>query len=102
MVDYDKLVRDGIPGIIEASGKSCAVRVVEGEELFFYLDRKLDEEISEFRESRDLAELADILEVVVGLAESLGHSEKELFCLRLEKKDERGGFSQGIVLEKVS
>ena len=98
MPQYDKLVRDRIPEIIGSTGKSCDTRIVFGDEFYSYLDRKLDEEVSEFRKDRNLEELADIMEVVYGLAECLGYSEQELNILRSRKKDERGGFSRGIIL----
>ena len=73
-----------------------------GDEFYSYLDKKLDEEVSEFRHDRNLEELADIMEVVYGLAECLGHTEQELNILRSKKKEERGGFSRGIVLTDTS
>lgn len=98
MPTYDKLVRDRIPEIIETDGRTCDTHVVFGDELFGYLVRKLDEEVSEFGRDRNLEELADIMEVVYGLAEHLGHTEQELNALRSDKKEKRGGFSKGIVL----
>ena len=102
MTGYDKLVRDRIPEIIESTGRSCGTRVVFGDEFYSYLDKKLDEEVSEFREAGNLEELADIMEVVYGLAEYLGYTEQELNVLRSKKRDERGGFSRGIVLTDTS
>lgn len=101
MAGNEKLVRDRIPDIISSSGRIPITRTVSGDELFSYLDRKLDEEVTEFHADRNLEELADILEVLIGLAEHLGHSEKELFGTRDRKKEERGGFSEGIVLEGI-
>ena len=46
----------------------------------------------------NLKELADLIEVVYGLAEYLGYSEQELNILRSKKRDKRRGFSRGIVL----
>ena len=102
MPGYDKLVRDRIPEIIESTGRSCGTRVVFGDEFYSYLDKKLDEEVSEFREAGNLEELADIMEVVYGLAEYLGYTEQELNVLRSKKREERGGFSRGIVLTDTS
>ena len=99
MPRYDKRVRDRIPEIIESSGRSCRTHTVEGDEFHTYLDRKLDEEVSEFRSDRNLEELADIMEVLFALAANLGHTDDELISLRDRKKEERGGFSKGIVLE---
>ena len=102
MPQYDKLVRDRIPEIIESTGRSCDTRIVFGDEFYSYLDKKLDEEVSEFRQDRNLEELADMMEVIYGLAECLGHTEQELNILRSKKRDERGGFSRGIVLMNTS
>jgi predicted house-cleaning noncanonical NTP pyrophosphatase (MazG superfamily) len=41
------------------------------------------------------------MEVLFGLTESLGYSEEDLVKKREEKREERGGFKEGIVLEKV-
>lgn len=99
---YNKLVRDRIPEIIEASGKECRVSNVSGEELIAALQAKLFEETEEFVESnKSLEELAYILEVVEALAVRLGSSLTEVMERKAKKKDERGGFEQGIWLEWV-
>jgi predicted house-cleaning noncanonical NTP pyrophosphatase (MazG superfamily) len=98
---YNKLVRDKIPEIIEASGKKFETRVASKEEHAEFLEKKLHEEVNEFIEDKNLDELADIMEVVFGLARNLGYSEEDLNRKRDEKKEERGGFEEGIVLEKV-
>ena len=101
MKTYDKLVRDLIPQIIEASGKTCDTEIVNDKVAFNYLISKLDEEVLEFKQDLNLEELADVLEVLVGLAKKLGHTEEELFNKRNEKKAARGGFEQNIVLREV-
>ena len=49
MISYDKLVRDKIPEIIEASGKSCDVEIVSNEVALEYLYKKLNEEEKEYK-----------------------------------------------------
>lgn len=98
---YNKLVRDRIPEIIEADGKKIDIHYAKEEELMTLLQKKLQEEMKEFSEDNNLEELSDILEVVFGLAAALGYSEEELLAKREEKRAERGGFKEGIVLEKV-
>ena len=44
-VIYNKLVRDNIPEIIEASGKTCEMEILSDEEYLQMLDKKLDEEV---------------------------------------------------------
>ena len=46
--EYDKLVRDRIPEIIEADGKNYQVHQVDLSELKEYAFKKLREEIEEF------------------------------------------------------
>lgn len=98
---YNKLVRDGIPAIIEASGKRCTVETVEGKELIKLLNQKLQEEVDEYIASNDVEELADIMEVIYSILHNKGIAIEELESIRLGKKEERGGFSKGIKLLKV-
>lgn len=97
---YDKLVRDKIPAIIEADGKSCEVVIAPQEEMGELLEKKLMEEVNEYLEDKNLEELADVMEVLFGLAHNLGYSE-ELMEKRRKKFEERGGFKEGIVLKGV-
>lgn len=98
---HNKLVRDNIPEIIEGSGKTCAIKVVKGEELLGLLNEKLREEVDEYIESNDIEELVDIIEVIHGILYNQGITIEELEILRLKKKEERGGFSKGIKLLEV-
>lgn len=98
---YNKLVRDNIPQIIKNSGSSCEIKIVDKEERYKLLEDKLKEEVDEFLEAKNLEELADVMEVLFGLAESLGYSEEDLVKKRDEKSEERGGFKEGVVLLKV-
>ena len=58
-------------------------------------------EVNEYLEDKNLEELADIMEVLFGLAHNLGYSEDDLLKKREEKLKERGGFKEGGVLKKV-
>ena len=102
MKTYDKLVRDLIPEIIETSGKTATIEVVNNEVAFDYLLKKLDEEVSEFKTDQNLEELADVMEVLFGLAHKLGYSEQELLTKRQEKKQARGGFEKNIILKSTT
>lgn len=98
---YDKLVRDKIPQIIDSDNKKCEIEIASKEKKYELLEEKLKEEVSEFLEDKNIEELADVMEVLFALADSLGHSEEELIETRNKKKDERGGFKEGIILKKV-
>lgn len=98
---YDKLVRDRIPEIIEADGKQCEVVRAAKSDMGELLEKKLLEEVKEYMEDKNLEELADVMEVLFGLANNLGYSEEELLKKRRDKYKERGGFKEGILLKKV-
>ena len=102
MKKYNKLVRDLIPEVIRIDGKKCETEIVYGEkEKTKFLEAKLMEEVNEYLEDKNLEELADVMEVLFGLAHNLGYSEEDLLNKREEKFEERGGFKDGIVLKNV-
>jgi len=98
---YNKLVRDRIPDIIENDNRVYEAEMVDKDELKVLLKKKLVEEVIEYFESSDIEELADILEVIHGILENENISFEELEKIRINKKEERGGFSKGIKLIKV-
>ena len=81
----EKLVRDRIPEIIRSQGRECECRVASEEETLYFLTMKLDEEVAEYKADRNLEELADVLEVLMALAEYHGYSEEEFLKKRYEK-----------------
>ena len=95
---YDKLVRDRIPEIIEASGKKCHIEVVSDEIALEYLYNKLNEEVSELLEDKNLDEICDCLEVLFAIGKKYGYSEEDVLNRRNEKKDARGRFEDNLVL----
>lgn len=101
MKKYNKLVRDLIPEVIKKSGKECEIEVAQVQKRSELLEAKLMEEVNEYLEDKNLEELADIMEVLFGLAHNLGYTEEDLLNKREEKLEERGGFKEGIVLKNV-
>ena len=99
---YDKLVRDRIPEIIEASGKRCTCSTLSEEDYLAKLDEKLNEELAEYQESKSMEELADLLEVVRAVATARGSSIEEVEAIRRGKAAKRGGFEKKILLTEVT
>lgn len=87
-----KLVRDKIPQIIIADGRTPIVRTLSDEEYLSELDRKLNEEVAEYQADKSLEEIADVLEVLLAICEARGHSVDELMEVRDKKREKRGGF----------
>ena len=98
---YHKLVRDRIPEIIEASGKTCFWETLSHEDYISLLDQKLNEELAEYQESKSLEELADLLEVMQAVVKARGRTLEELEQVRAEKAAKRGGFEKKILLKEV-
>ena len=98
---YDKLVRDLIPEIIEASGRQCVCATLSDEEYLAKLDEKLNEELAEYQESKSMEELADLLEVIRAVAVARGSSMEEVEAIRRDKAAKRGGFEKKILLTEV-
>ena len=98
---YDKLIRDRIPEIIEASGSKYEVEVVSDEVALEYLYKKLGEEVEELLSDKNLDEIADVMEVLFAIGKKYGYSEKELMDKRNQKNISRGSFDKIIILKKT-
>lgn len=98
---YNKLVRDKIPDIIERSGKIAITEILSDEQYIKMLDKKLIEELDEYQNSKDVEELADLLEVIFTIVEAKGIHITEFEQIRKDKEDKRGGFKQKILLKEV-
>ena len=71
---YNKLVRDRIPEIIEASGKTCVTEILSEETYLRMVDAKLYEELAEYHRDQNIEELADLLEVIYAGAMARGYT----------------------------
>lgn len=94
-----KLVRDKIPQIIIADGRTPIVRTLSDEEYLSELDRKLNEEVAEYQADKSLEEMADVIEVLFAICEARGHSVDELMEVRDKKREKRGGFRDKVYWE---
>lgn len=95
---YNKLVRDRIPDMILKEGYVPKTRILSDEEYLHELDKKLSEEVKEYQQSKEIEELADILEVIYAISQARGYSVDELLRIKAEKQAERGGFDKKIFL----
>ena len=94
-----KLVRDKIPQIIIADGRTPIVRTLSDEEYLSELDRKLNEEVAEYQADKSLEEMADVFFVLFAICEARGHSVDELIEVRDKKREKRGGFRDKVYWE---
>ena len=96
-----KLVRDKIPEIIRSSGRECSYRVALKEEMGALLLEKLREESVEFLEKPSIEEAADIYEVFLAILRHWDINFSSVVNQSFYKREERGSFMAGIVLESV-
>lgn len=100
-ITYNKLVRNKIPQIIEADDKKVIYEILSNAQYMTMLDDKLNEEIREYQDSKNIEKLADIMEVVYTIAMVKGISPDELEEMRKIKAEKRGDFSGKIFLKEV-
>lgn len=98
---HNKLVRDRIPEIIEASGRTCITEVLPNDAYIQALNAKLSEELEEYQQSKSLEELADLLEVMGAVVKARGYTWDHLTRIRKEKRTQRGAFERRIFLKEV-
>jgi predicted house-cleaning noncanonical NTP pyrophosphatase (MazG superfamily) len=95
-----ELVRDRIPEIMRADGREPRVKKISGPELTAALYEKLIEEHSEFIAEtvpdKKLGELADMVEVILTIAQHHGMTQTQLMDSVAQKREAKSGFSEGL------
>ena len=106
MPTYNKLIRNKIPQIIKANGKTPTTRILTEDEYIKEICKKTQEELTEYIEAKTksdkLEELSDLLELINALAEYEGTTLEEINNIRKKKAEERGGFSDRVFLIEVT
>lgn len=98
MQEFNKLVRDKIPEIIERNNEICTTKILNDDEYLKELNIKLQEEVKEYLESGEVEELADIEEVLRAILDAKNTSYNEFENIRLNKVNKRGAFKNKIFL----
>lgn len=99
----EKLIRDRIPEIMYSSGSVPKTRILDTQEFILKLKEKLLEEANEVLQTTTkeqlTEELADLLEVLHTLSQTMNISEIDLQTTQQQKRQKRGGFSKQLCLE---
>lgn len=96
--EYNKLVRDRIPDIINLGGEMAITKVLPYEQFIRCLNEKLVEEVQEFLLSDSIEELVDIFQVVLTILDEHGISFNEFEEMRQKKAIEKGEFKKRLFL----
>jgi len=106
IIEYNKVVRDNVPSIIEKRGERVETKRLANEALVTALQRKLVEEALEARDAVSghelIGELADIEEVIRGLSRAVKFDLDDVEKERASKRKKRGGFDRGLMLTKTA
>lgn len=106
VIEYNKLVRDKIPALIQGGGEDVEVVQLRGDALLAALRQKLVEEAFEAVDAKSpdelLGELADVQEVIQGISSAIAVSAEQLQDERTRKAKKRGGFEAGVMLKRTS
>ena len=100
-MEYDKLVRDRIPELIGMTGERAEVEVLDDIGYADYLNAKLTEELTEYLETGEVTELADLVEVVSAIAAQHGMNWDDFERLRAAKREDRGAFMKRLLLVRT-
>lgn len=104
--EFNKLVRDKIPELIQSRGENVELVQLEGEALIEALRCKLIEESFEVFDAKTTnqitEELADLLEVANALASRLGISSEAIDATRKKKAEGRGAFDRALMLTRTA
>lgn len=99
---FQKLVRDRIPERIRSRGEDAHITHLSGDELLEKLREKISEEAYELfwagTSDEVLEELADLYEVLEAYEMRLGIKKEDVQLVQERKREERGGFEDGIIL----
>jgi predicted house-cleaning noncanonical NTP pyrophosphatase (MazG superfamily) len=96
-----KLIRDNIPYKIEQNGEKAITRILNEAEYEIELLKKLQEEVGEFIEAKNIEEMADIREVLLEIETYFGLNSIEIENARKAKLEKHGGFEKRIYLEET-
>jgi predicted house-cleaning noncanonical NTP pyrophosphatase (MazG superfamily) len=105
VIQYNKLVRDRIPEIIEKDQKKAKTRVLNDEEFINFLKEKLIEEAKELLLAKSIEEkieeLADIQEVLEFIIKVEKLDQFEINKMKMIKNYKKGSFDKRVFLEAV-
>lgn len=99
--NYNKLVRNNVTIILDKQGLKYSSRKLDDEEYHRELKIKLQEEVTDFLISENCEKLADVMEVIVHLADYNNISMEEIELYRQEKEKHRGSFKNKIFLKHI-
>lgn len=99
--EYNKLVRDKIPQIIQDSGRDCEFRILTDDEAKDALKEKLIEKAQIFSERPSEDEISDLYEVISAIIEKFDYEPMHIDYLKMQNNENKGTYSGNTFLISV-
>ncbi len=98
---YNKLIRDNNVKLMEDKGCKVTYEILDDKRYGQELDKKLQEEVSEYLADYSVEEMADVMEVIYAMLDFRGITMEEVEKVRLNKRNFKGAFKNKIFLKDV-
>ena len=98
---YNKLIRDNNVKLMENKGCKVTYEILDDKRYGQELDKKLQEEVSEYLADYSVEEMADVMEVIYAMLDFRGITMEEVEKVRLNKRNLKGEFKNKIFLKDV-
>lgn len=98
---YNKLIRDNNVKLMEDKGCKVTYEILDDKRYGQELDKKLQEEVSEYLADYSVEEMADVMEVIYAMLDFRGITMEEVEKVRLNKRSLKGAFKNKIFLKDV-
>ena len=95
---YNKLIRDNNVKLMEDKGCKVTYEILDDKRYGQELDKKLQEEVSEYLADYSVEEMADVMEVIYAMLDFRGITMEEVEKVRLNKRNLKGAFKNKIFL----
>ena len=96
---YNKLIRDNNVKLMEDKGCKVTYEILDDKRYGQELDKKLQEEVSEYLADYSVEEMADVMEVIYAMLDFRGITMEEVEKVRLNKRNLKGAFKNKIFLK---
>ena len=84
---YNKLIRDNNVKLMEDKGCKVTYEILDDKRYGQELDKKLQEEVSEYLADYSVEEMADVMEVIYAMLDFRGITMEEVEKVRLNKRN---------------
>lgn len=99
--EYNKLVRDLVPEIIEQSGRKCEYKVLSDAQVLLALQEKLLEKATNFSKRPTEDEVSDIFELMDAIMDKFDFEPMHVDYLKLKNREAKGRYSNNIYLISI-